>query len=98
MVPWNSGRPLVWDATCPDTFATSYRVQAIRDAGCIATSAEEKKSEKLSQLSPSYIFTPVAIQTSGAIGHNSKAFLRESWGRWVRLQSGKAKLPPPEVY
>ena len=23
-VPWSSGRPLVWDATCPGTFATSH--------------------------------------------------------------------------
>ncbi len=24
LVPWSSGHPLVWDATCPDTFASSY--------------------------------------------------------------------------
>ena len=23
-VPWGQGRPLIWDATCPDTFAVSY--------------------------------------------------------------------------
>ena len=28
LLPWESGRPLVWDATCPDTFAVSYRGQA----------------------------------------------------------------------
>ena len=26
LVPWRSGRLLVWDATCPDTFAPSHQV------------------------------------------------------------------------
>ena len=33
LVPWSLGRPLVWDATCPDTFATSYRGLATSGAG-----------------------------------------------------------------
>ena len=28
MIPWKNGRLLVWDATCPDTFAPSYRCHA----------------------------------------------------------------------
>ena len=30
LAPWKSGRLLVWDATCPDTFAPSYRAHATR--------------------------------------------------------------------
>ena len=28
MVPWKNGKPLVWDATCPDTLALSYCLHA----------------------------------------------------------------------
>ena len=35
LVPWTSGRPLVWDATCSDTFAVSYRSQATSEAACV---------------------------------------------------------------
>ena len=33
LAPWRSGRLLVWDATCPDTFATSCRAQATQGVG-----------------------------------------------------------------
>ena len=88
LTPWSSGRPLVWDATCPDTFAVSYRGQVTNGAGCVAASAEERKALKYSHLTPSYLFTPVAIETCGAICPRSRAFLREL-GRRVRLESGE---------
>ena len=88
LVPWCSGRPLVWDATCPDTFAVSYRGQATSGAGCVAAYAEERKIGKYSHLSPTYLFHPIAIETSGAIGPRSRAFLREL-GRRVCLESGE---------
>ena len=48
LVPRSSGRPLVWDATCPDTFAPSHRGHATRSAGCVG--AEGKKAEKYAGL------------------------------------------------
>ena len=39
LVPWKSGRLLVWDVTCPDTFAPSYSSSATREAGAVAASA-----------------------------------------------------------
>ena len=36
IVPWSSGRLLVWDATCPNTLAASYRGQATAEAGKVA--------------------------------------------------------------
>ena len=41
LTPWSAGGPLVWDATCPDTFTVSYRVQATSGAGKVAELAEE---------------------------------------------------------
>ena len=88
LVPWSMGRLLVWDATCPDTFAISYRGLATSGAGSVAASAERKKDGKYSHLAPTYLFSPVAIESSGAIGPRSKTFLREL-GRRVRQESGE---------
>ena len=90
LAPWSSGRPLVWDATCPDTFAPSHRGHATRSAGCVGEQAEGKKAEKYAHLAPAYLFQPVAIETSGAIGSRSRAFLREL-GRRVGAQTGEAR-------
>ena len=45
MIPWQNGKPLVWDATCPDTLAVSYRSQATSSAGAVADLAEGRKAE-----------------------------------------------------
>ena len=39
---WQAGRTLVWDVTCPDTYAVSHVVLATMEAGLVATSAEVK--------------------------------------------------------
>ena len=77
LAPWSSGCLLVWDATCPDTFAISYRAQATSESGRVAESAEDRKAEKYRGLPASHSFTPVAIETLGAIGPRSMLFLRE---------------------
>ena len=89
LVPWSSGRLLVWDATCPDTYAVSYRGQATTEAGCVAAHAKERKSGKYSHLSPTYLFQPVAIRSSGALGPSTYIFLREL-GKRVFQESGEA--------
>jgi len=35
VVPWSCGKLLVWDATCPDTFAPSYLSNAASEAGAV---------------------------------------------------------------
>ena len=40
VLPWRSGRILVWDATCPDTFAPSHIDLAAGGAGAMADQAE----------------------------------------------------------
>uniref|UniRef100_A0A1X7U8Q8 Uncharacterized protein n=1 Tax=Amphimedon queenslandica TaxID=400682 RepID=A0A1X7U8Q8_AMPQE len=39
LVPWERGKPLVWDATVPDSLATSYSSQAITATGAVAALA-----------------------------------------------------------
>ena len=54
----------------------------------MAELAEVKKDQKYSLLGA--LFTPVAIETSGATGPTSRVFLREL-GRRVRWESGEPR-------
>ena len=64
LVPWKSGRLLVWDTTCPDTFASSHLPSATREADAVAALAERSKQDKYAALNQHHIFTPV-IETAG---------------------------------
>ena len=50
VMPWMNGRTLVWDATCPDTFAprSSHVALAAREAGLVASQAEKQKPRSTS--------------------------------------------------
>ena len=88
MVPWKNGKLLLWDATCPDTFAPSHSSLASGEAGAVA--AQVRKHSKYCHLDSSYTFVPVAIETSGAVGTRSTEFLREL-GYRLRQATGEVK-------
>ena len=90
LAPWKLGRLLVWDSTCPDTFAVSYRAQATQGPGKVATLAEERKEEKYRCLPPSHYFSPVAIETMGAVGPRSMALLRDM-ARCIAEETGESR-------
>ena len=77
IIPWSSGRLLVWDATCCDTFATSNLHLAVTDPGAVAARAENVKISKYAHLDSSYLFIPVAIETCGTFGPEAKKFLQD---------------------
>ena len=58
-----------------------------------AAAAEERKQAKYANLSQGYSFTPVAIETLGAIGPKSLAFLKDL-GRRIFQQLGESKAIP----
>jgi len=87
MIPWKNGKPIVWDATCPDTLARSYHHQATIRVGAVA---EERKTDNYSSLGAGYSFTPVAIEILGAMGKRSLAFVREL-GHRVMQRTGEVK-------
>ena len=89
-MPWKNGKLLVWDATCPDTFAPSYTASATSEAGAVAAQAEEKKCDKYCNLVTGHIFVPVAIETSGAFGPRTKGFLTEL-GQCLRQVTGEVR-------
>ena len=77
LVPWESGKLLIWDATCCDTLAPSYLPIASSESRAVAAEAERRKVLKYAQLSKSYLFIPLAFETLGAIGSESLVFLKE---------------------
>ena len=77
LVPWKSRKPLIWDATCVDTLAPSYRNLAVTAAGAVACKKESLKEEKYADLSHSHIFAPVAIETAGTFGSHTLSFIKE---------------------
>ena len=83
IIPWSSGRLLVWDATCCDTFAASNIHTAVTEPGAVAAHAENIKVSKYSHLDSSYLFVPMAVETCGAFGPNAQDFLRDL-GRRVK--------------
>ena len=68
IAPWRGGRTLVWDATCPDTYASSYVAQATSRAGAVAELAERRKKDKYACIAATHHFIPVTIETSGVFG------------------------------
>ena len=50
VVPWSRGQLLVWDVTCPDTLATSYRCQATCAAGKVQLLPKRGKSASMPTL------------------------------------------------
>ena len=77
----------MWDATCSDTFAPSYVDNVARGVGNVATAAEARKKAKYSNLSGSHVFVAVAIETSGVLGSETGAFVKEL-GRRLRQVTG----------
>ena len=91
MVPWKSGKPMIWDATCPDTLAQSYCSLATSGTGAVAEKAEEKKLAKYNCFASSHNIVPVAIETLGAIDPISLAFLKDLETRlWKKTGEEKA--------
>ena len=87
ITPWSAGKPLVWDATCPDTFAVSYQGFAVRTAEQVATRVETQKTEKYSNLSHSHNFIPISIKSTGVFGPRTIAFVKDL-GRRIARQMG----------
>ena len=85
-MPWRNGRTLVWDATCPDTFAPSTIALAAREAGLVASQAEKAKTQKYTLLGTSHHFVPFANETSGVFGPEAITFIKEL-GHRIRAET-----------
>ena len=94
LAPWKCGQLLVWDATCPDTYAPSYATIAVAEAGAVANQEEHKKQQlKYAHLGPGHIFIPIAIEASGVFGTETLKFLKDL-GHHLKLASGESSAYP----
>jgi hypothetical protein len=77
IIPWKSGRALVWDVTCHDTFAPSNIPLSCSSAGRVANEAAKNKCRTYADLRQSHHFIPLAMETMGVFGEDTHAFLIE---------------------
>ena len=74
ILPWANGRCLVWDFTCPDTLAGSHLNRTVLSPSAVANDAEHRKTTKYCSLTSLYRFTPIAVESLGALGDEASAF------------------------
>ena len=77
LIPWAKGKLLAWDATCPDTVATSHLAATRGRAGAAATQAGAFKTEKYRSLAPSHTFVALAVETFGPFNQEGLDFVSE---------------------
>lgn len=87
LIPWRTGRSLVWDATVADTVAPTHLPTTALAAGAAAESAAARKISKYQTLSFTHIFLPLAFETLGPINSDALDFFNEL-GRLIAHQSG----------
>ena len=57
--------------------AASHLNRAVISPGAVANDAESRKSPKYQSLAALYRFTPIAVETLGALGDKATAFFRD---------------------
>ena len=72
--PYSRGSCLIWDGTCVNAFASLKLIRAALAAGSVADAAEVMKIAKYAELGRCFIFQPVAVETSGAMGKSTIQF------------------------
>ena len=77
MIPWETGKQLVWDVTVVDALAPSRLNQgSLCTPGPTATEAEAREIEKFRELKENgCVFQPDAMEVEGSVGWNSEIFV-----------------------
>jgi len=90
MIPWEHGKCLAWDFTCPDTVAPSHLSDSTVAAGSAARAAESLKRKKYIEIATTHAFVPVAIETLGTWGGEAAALVAEI-GRRQAVATGEVR-------
>ncbi|OWA54844.1 hypothetical protein BV898_19237 [Hypsibius exemplaris] len=77
LAPWKRGKALAWDVTCVDTMADSYIGGSLITAGHASTKAEEKKNTRYQNIMDRVLFGPLAFETFGPWGPETKTLIGE---------------------
>lgn len=65
MIPWESGKELVWDVTVVDTLAKSYVGKTSEKVGATAEDAEQRKIQKDQGTASQYLVVKLEFETCG---------------------------------
>lgn len=90
LIPWSRGKSLLWDVTIRDTLAKSYLNISSSNAGAVADLAERKKHNHYVKFKENYLFTPIAFESMGSVGPETKKFLI-SLGLLMKKASGESR-------
>ena len=77
LIPWQEGKPLVWDATVVTPLAGSDVDRAATGAGVVSDLAADRKLDKYSSLSSAYTIQPIAVDNLGGFSTSTTSFLSE---------------------
>ena len=92
VMPFAFGKCVIWDFTCSDSYAISYRRLNLAKPRGAAKEAERKKSIKYSRVTPEFVFKPVAVESSGIFifWDGALNFTREI-GQRLKAVSGESR-------
>ena len=90
LIPFEGGKPLIWDVTVVCSTAESYIGMAVQGSGVVAEMAASRKEIKYSNLQNQYLFQPVAIETLGPINESACCFL-DDLGRRISFRTGDVR-------
>lgn len=90
LIPWSHGKSLLWDVTVRDTMAASYINDSSKKASTIADKAERHKHNHYISLKQNYLLTPLAFETLGCMGPETKKFI-DKLGSLMKKATGEAK-------
>jgi hypothetical protein len=77
LVPWKTGKPLVWDFTCRDTLTPSYLSTTAVTSGAVAAAAEKDKMRTYRDLIPHFHFIPISVESMGTWSQGALNFLKD---------------------
>jgi len=61
LIPWRSGKPLLWDVTVASTLARSYVDTAATGVGLVADQAADRKTVKYADLGAQYMIRSACV-------------------------------------
>ena len=80
LVPWTRGKPLAWDITDSDTYATSHIPSTSVSACAAADKSAANKTAKYATVTSIHLFVSIAVETSSAGAPSRRNSFRISVG------------------
>jgi len=90
LIPFQGGKPLVWDVTVTTSLVESNVDTAAIGAVWWPSKTANRKLSKYAELASVYIFQPIAVENLGSFDSPTSSFL-SNLGNKIRASSGEDK-------